>query len=141
LPRSGSSSITPCSAALASVARLTSGGAACYKALARTFEHKEFFISEIDMNLTIPHNLGYSFPALAKSGVWIGILNTKGANRLINAVFLCAKSQFIIMLDWVRLSSEGLVSFVPVCQPCSVRHHDWHRVVGFNNLTKGDYHV
>lgn len=63
----------------------------------------------------------------------IGLSETNGVSRIF-AVFLCAKSQFIIMLDWVRQSKDWLDSFVPVDQPCSVRHHDWSHDVGFKTL-------
>ena len=92
------------------------------------------------MNLTFKANVYYALPTATQLAVWDWSLSTKGVNRL-NAVFLCVKYQFIIMLGCARLSSEGLVSFVPVDQPCSVRLHDWSHVVGFKNLTKGDYHV
>ena len=68
-----------------------------------------------------------------KTGVGIAVSETNGASRF-NAAFLCAKSQFTVMFGWVRQSKDWLVPFVPVLQPCSVRHHDCSLVVGSKTL-------
>jgi len=69
-----------------------------------------------------------------KVGVEIGLTEINGICRN-HAVFLCKKSQFNIMLDWVRQLKDWLGSLIPVDQPCSVRLHVWSHVVGFKTLS------
>ncbi len=65
----------------------------------------------------------------------IGVPKINGISRN-QAVFLCAKSQFqIIMLSWVEQSKDWLGSLIPVRQFYLARHHNWRYVVGFNTLS------
>ena len=85
------------------------------------------------MYLTTPHNTANLITHPEKGAPRIAVLETNGISR-IHAVFLCKKSQFLVMLDWVR-KPKGLVdSFVPLLQPFPVRHHDCSRFVGFKTL-------
>ncbi len=70
-----------------------------------------------------------------KTSVGIGLSKLNGVSRF-NAVFLCAKSQFIVMLGWVGSRKTGRLRLAD--RPTySVRLHDWPHVVGFKNLING----
>jgi len=69
-----------------------------------------------------------------KTSDGIGVPKTNGVSHIF-VVFLCAKSQFhIIMLDWVEQSKDWMDSFVPLRQFYLVRLHNWRYVVGFKTL-------
>ncbi|MFK5949321.1 MAG: hypothetical protein QM500_11205 [Methylococcales bacterium] len=71
---------------------------------------------------------------LPHEAVEIGLSEIIGIGRK-QAVFLCEKSQFFIMLDWARQSKDWLGSLIPVDQLRSVRLHDWSHAVGFKTLS------
>lgn len=77
--------------------------------------------------------------SLPHATLGIGVPELHGASRL-DAVFLCAKSQFIFMSDWVgsRKTDWFRVSSTPTYP---VRLHNWRYAVGFINLNTGGYHA
>jgi len=87
------------------------------------------------MLLTLPDNTAMINSLLPHVAIGIGLSNNNGVSRF-NAVFLCAKSQFIIMLDWAGSRKTGRLRCTD--RPtCSVRLHDWPHVVEFKNLYNG----
>ncbi len=84
------------------------------------------------MNLTKPHNLGYSLPAPAKSGVQDWSLGIQRRKPLLCGFFMRKISVYhYVGLGKALFGGAGVVE--PVDQPCSVRHHDWSHVVGFKS--------
>ena len=65
--------------------------------------------------LTLLKNRTSLTSSLPHEAIGIGILKPHGVSRF-NAAFLCAKSQFFVMLDWVGSRKTGRV-VCPVCQP------------------------
>ncbi len=62
-----------------------------------------------------PQALDYASPTAPHWVVGFDLLKSHGVSR-ISAVFLCAKSQFTVMLDWVGSRKAGRV-VCPVDQP------------------------